>query len=169
MEGIAARAGVGKTTIYRRYASKEEVVIAAITSVHAPVDIPDSGDSRQDMIELANSFRDQTITSVAFPVVRHLFGLAATHPEIMETIRNKVARPRQAAMREIIQRGIERGEIRDDIDPDIAVDMLPGVMVFRFLFNKSHEEAPSREFIVRLVDMIWNGMVERDSDRSDED
>lgn len=162
MEGIAARAGVGKTTIYRRWDSKEEVVISALETVKAETDYrpPDTGNTRDDLIALVQGFRQAAAESALAPAAPHVIGAAITSPQLLAIFRERLVEPRQSTMRTILQRGIERGDVRPDIDVDLIVDMIPGTIFFQILIKQNPDGTPpSRELIERLVDSVWRGIA----------
>jgi AcrR family transcriptional regulator len=161
IEGIAERAGVGKTTIYRRFDSKEEIVIAALSTMAGEIRIPDTGDTRQDLLLLGQAFRDQSVTSIIFPVMRHIVGTALTNPAVFEAFRTNLLDPRQAAFRTIIERGVERGDLRPDIDIDLLVDLIPGGIFFHVLFKLPPGAPPAHDFTAWLLDDIWRGIAAR--------
>lgn len=162
IEGIAARAGVGKTTIYRRWSSKEDVIIAALATIDEKIAIPDTGDTHQDLLDLVNSFVRAAIESPLAPAVSRVAGVAPSNPEILAVFRAGLIEPRQAAVRQVLQRGIERGEVRPDIDLDLVVDLFPAIIVFRMLFSGEWGAIPKKDVAERLIEAIWDGLAVRD-------
>lgn len=158
MEAIAARASVGKTTVYRRYASKDEVVAAVLATVHQPVEIPDTGNTLNDLLLLGAAFRESTVTSVVFPVVRQLLSLASSNPELFNIFNRQIIEPRQEILKTILRRGIERGEIRTDINLDLLVSNLLGAIIYQVLFRLEPGERPSQEFIERTIRLVIEGI-----------
>ena len=158
MEGIASRAGVGKTTIYRRYASKEEVVAAVLSQVHTPMEMPDTGDLLQDLLQVAEAFRDASVSSIVFPVIRQVLGLASTNPRLFEILNQQVLEPRRAFLKKILQRAVERGQARGDADLDWVIRSILGVVFFHALFELEPNQAPTQEFVERLIHFVWNAV-----------
>jgi AcrR family transcriptional regulator len=134
MEAIAARAGVGKATIYRRWKSKEAVFAEAIGSIAVNPEVPDTGTVRGDF-EAASSAAVGGMAPEAFRVLPRLLADAADDPELLEALRQALLRPRRAAIGEMVRRGIERGELRADVDVDLVSDMLIGPMIARVLMS----------------------------------
>jgi AcrR family transcriptional regulator len=132
MEAIAARAGVGKATIYRRWKSKEALFTEAIQSIALVPETPDTGSVRGD-IEVAATAALGRLTPEAFRLVPRLLAEAGDDTELHAALDAALLRPRRAAIREIFRRGIARGELRADIDIDLAVEMLLGTLVSRAL------------------------------------
>jgi AcrR family transcriptional regulator len=132
MESIAARAGVGKATIYRRWKSKEALFAEAIGSIALNPEVPDTGSVRGDF-EAASGAAVGRMAPEAFRVLPRLLADAADDPELLEALQEALVRPRRAAIATILRRGIERGEVRSDIDLDLVSEMLIGPMIARVL------------------------------------
>jgi AcrR family transcriptional regulator len=134
MEAIAARAGVGKATIYRRWKSKEELFVEAIASIALNPEVPDTGSVRGDF-EAASAAAVGRMAPEAFRVLPRLMADAADDPELLEALQAALVRPRRAAIGAVLRRGIERGELRADIDVDLISDMLMGPLIARVLLS----------------------------------
>ena len=78
IEGIAGRAGVGKTTIYRRFSSIEEIIISAFGQMAADLEIPDTGSAREDLHRLGRAFLAPPLAGVMFPIMGQIVGTALT-------------------------------------------------------------------------------------------
>jgi AcrR family transcriptional regulator len=132
MEAIAARAGVGKATIYRRWKSKEELFAEAIGMIAVNPEVPDTGSVRGDF-EAASGAAVERMAPEAFRVLPRLLADAADDPELLAALHAALVRPRRAAIAAVLRRGIERGELRADIDVDLVSDMLIGPLIARVL------------------------------------
>jgi AcrR family transcriptional regulator len=161
MEGIAARAGVGKTTIYRRWSSKEEVMAAALRRLDEHVAIPDTGRAREDVEGLVAEFVRSAQESVVWPALRRIIGTAVGSPELLEIFWGNVIGPRQAALRTILERGVARGELRADLDIALAVDTLAGAIMFQVLFRPRAGAPLTPELAHRIVEGLWRGFALR--------
>jgi AcrR family transcriptional regulator len=136
VEGVAARANVGKATIYRRYPSKIDLVVAASQSFtvdgrDAP---PDTGTTRSDLRALVDWLIAMLTTT---PLGRAMPMMVADHarvPELAEAHRAIVAEKR-AVHREVLRRGIERGDLRADADLEVMMDSYVGPIFYRFLIS----------------------------------
>ena len=126
LEGVAEAAGVGKTTIYRRYTGKADLATAAIASLKDAEELPDSGDSRADLVELLERVVRGKARVRSMQMLGSLMGESERSPELVELFRERVIAPRRKMLVEVIERGRDRGELRADIDPPLVVDMLVG-------------------------------------------
>jgi AcrR family transcriptional regulator len=157
VEGVAARAGVGKATIYRRYQSKEELVTAALGSVAEDVDAPDSGDTRADVEELAVA-KWSAMTSGPGPTLLGTFlAQSAARPELMDEFRRVMMQPKQKPLRDVLRRGITRGELAPDLDLDIAVDLIIGPLLAGFVIRGDSDP----ESIRQRVRAVWPALASR--------
>jgi AcrR family transcriptional regulator len=135
VEGVAARAGVGKATIYRRYPSKVDLVMAATSRLVGEASPPpDLGTVAEDLRALARGIVHLMVATEAGRCVSQIVGERARNPEFAEAHRRFVAQRRGAVMA-VVQRGIERSELRGDTDPALVVDLLTGPIFYRHLLS----------------------------------
>ncbi len=135
MEEVARRAKVGKPTIYRRFPSKASLVAAVIERQLPDIEMPDLGDTRAEL---------RTLIETGFPkdgpaYVRLTGGLIAEqerHPELIEAYRTSILQPRRGITCALIERGKDRGDIRPDVVPEDAVDLLVGAFLARVFAGK---------------------------------
>ncbi|GLY77506.1 TetR/AcrR family transcriptional regulator [Actinoallomurus iriomotensis] len=134
IEGIAARSGAGKQTIYRWWPSKADVLLDALATkadVHIP--IPDEGAYEADL----RAFLAATFTLGSRPQVvqllRALMAEAQINAEFGERFRETFLRQRRAALGVIVERAEARGELPPDLTPDTVVDLVFGMLWYRIL------------------------------------
>jgi AcrR family transcriptional regulator len=131
IEGVAARSGVGRPTIYRRWPSKPALVIAAISQSVGVSPTPDTGSLRQDLL----AFQRQQARLMDWPASRRITaGLVAdlvADPELAEPYFRDYLEPRRVSVWEALQRGVDRGELRPDTDFSLIYDMLLGPLFVR--------------------------------------
>jgi AcrR family transcriptional regulator len=131
IEGVAARSGVGRPTIYRRWSSKPALVIAAISQSVGVSPTPDTGSLRQDLL----AFQRQQARLMDWPASRRITaGLVAdlvADPELAEPYFRDYLEPRRVSVWEALQRGVDRGELRPDADFSLIYDMLLGPLFVR--------------------------------------
>lgn len=127
VDAVAARAGVNKTTIYRRYPERDELVLAAVLELAEVVlPIPDTGVLRQDLTQLARMV-GETVTS---PLGQALLSASADSPHFV-ALRERYWRTRFDAASVIIERAIERGECRPGVDPSLLIELMVAPIHFR--------------------------------------
>jgi AcrR family transcriptional regulator len=143
VEAVAARAGVGKTTIYRRWPSKQELVIEALRQV-TPPDVPeDTGSLQGDLIAFQQAQLARVVHTPVPRLLPRLLGDASRDPDLHDAVVADVVGPIRRTLREILRRGVERGEIRQDLDLDFAVDVLHGTIIYRLLLSGDLPSAAS--------------------------
>lgn len=152
IEGIAARAGVAKQTIYRWWSSKVDVLLDAFTQDMAEhLTPPDHGDLGRDL--RAHLARVATFLTDSDPgaVFRALAGQAQHDPELATRLRADYLSQQRERDRLPLERAIQRGQLPADLDLDIAVDQLIGPVYYRVLVTG---EPVTREFTDHLVDQF---------------
>src|SRR6266516_1091318 len=125
LEHVAARAGVGKATIYRRWGSKEALALDLLMQLAAPhITIEDTGDTRAELLAaVTNAMRAVTDTPFG-PVIRALLSQIAINPELGDPFRASVVQGRRDEVGRVIGRGVGRGDLRADADTDLATELL---------------------------------------------
>jgi AcrR family transcriptional regulator len=163
MEAIAARAGVGKPTLYRRYPTKAAVVFEAVFGKTKELEDPDTGNVRADLIETYSWAVDEFASPEAQAALPGLMADVTSSPELAQFIRAQVIEPEYGRVRVVFERGQARGEIRDDVDLELVIDVFTGTALARASLL-DHEL--DRDFGVRLVDLVLEGLEPRSSPRS---
>ena len=135
IEGVAAEAGVGKTTIYRRWKTKTELIIAAVAQLAPPrgLEFPDTGSFAGDLELLGQAQRARTEGTRLLNVAPRVLAEAAEDPELHQGFMEQVVKPLRGLIALIVERGVERGELRDDIEREVLVDFLHAVPIYRLL------------------------------------
>ncbi len=127
MDMVAKRAGVGKATIYRRWQSKEELVLDAMGVAPPVIPLPDTGTVRGDLVAYATALARKFGAAPTSDILPHLIE-AACYDERLRTLLQEYTRLRQQTVRTIFQRGYERGEFTDDDDRELIVDLMMGAL-----------------------------------------
>ncbi|HEX9343974.1 MAG TPA: TetR/AcrR family transcriptional regulator [Actinomycetota bacterium] len=162
VEAVATRAGVGKATIYRRWSSKEELVAAAIATLRPEVRLIDTGNVRDDLIAVAREIlRFKKAQASNFNVdlswlMPRLSMETAKHPELHEAYQREFVRPHRRVITELIERAVARGELRDDLDPELLTDMLNGTFVYRAAIRCGLFQMDD-DLIDRVIDLALEG------------
>jgi AcrR family transcriptional regulator len=154
LEHVAARAGVGKATIYRRWASKEALAQDLLSHLAAPhIAVADTGNTREELLAaVINPMRAVTETDFG-PVIRALLSQIASNPSLGDPFRASVVEARRAEVTRVIQRGIARGDLRADADAGVATELLVGPVYFRLMFGGVLDH----DFAERVVDSVMRG------------
>lgn len=154
LEHVAARAGVSKATIYRRWRSKEELAMELLHELAAPfLAIPDSGDTRAELVTVAQSCIGRLTESDFGPVVRAMLCEIAANQAVGDGFRSVVVQARRDEVQRVVERGIARGDLPQSIDPEVATEVLIGPIYFRLVFGG----ALDREFGEKVVDALLSG------------
>ncbi|MEO3803243.1 TetR/AcrR family transcriptional regulator [Nonomuraea sp. B1E8] len=159
IEAIASRAGVGKTTIYRRWSNKEDLVVDALATLKAP--LPELGGTsvRDDLISLLDAMRREAGQPRSRCVMNIAMSEADRYPQLMERFVKRAITPRREAMRAVIERGIASGELNPDLDVDMGMALLSGTMLWHTKWGPGGELAP--DLAVRVVDVVLAGITPR--------
>jgi AcrR family transcriptional regulator len=158
IERVAARAGVGKATIYRRWPGKEDLLLDALAAVRVPLPVPKGVSVRDDLVALLESMRGETADPRRARQFALLLGEGARYPRLIERYVATVIEPRRDVVRAVLRRGIATGELREDTDVEAAVYMLTGAVLARTWLAKDRVE---RGFGRRIVDHLIAGVAAR--------
>ena len=157
MEAVAEAAGVGKTTVYRRYRDKADLVTAAIASMPGMDEMPDSGDTRADLLQMLQSVARSKQRVQDMRLVGTLWAEQERNPELVKLFRERVIGPRRKMLLEILRRGQERGEVRKDVDTGLVLEMLIGAHFARQFNGRPFP----RDWADQIVDTIWPALEPR--------
>jgi AcrR family transcriptional regulator len=154
LEHVASRAGVGKATIYRRWASKEALAQELLSQLAAPhVAVEDVGDTRAELLAaVTNPMRAVTETEFG-PLIRALLSQIASNPSLGDPFRATVVQARRTEVARVVRRGIARGDLRPDAEVDVATELLVGPVYFRLMFGGVLDA----DFAERVVDTVLRG------------
>jgi AcrR family transcriptional regulator len=155
VEGVAARAGVGKATIYRRYPCKVDLVIAAaraLTEAESPR--PDTGSVDGDLRAIARSLVRLVTTTVAGRAVPQLVAEAGRNVE-MRSAQSQFIAGRRSGTMEAVRRGVERGELRADTDVEMVADLVAAPIFYRHLVSGDPLDARFADRVVAAALAPW--------------
>jgi AcrR family transcriptional regulator len=151
MDDVADRAGVGKATIYRRYRSKEELVTDAVGALVSEIEIPDSGSTRTDLLVLMREAVELYSGSLAAGLMPTVIDEMSRNAEFAAVARDRVLTARRAALRSVFDRGVLRGDLRSDLDVELALDVLGGAVFYRLLVTGGPIDERLAENVVDLI------------------
>ncbi|HZR52125.1 MAG TPA: TetR/AcrR family transcriptional regulator [Streptosporangiaceae bacterium] len=158
VEAVAARAGVGKATIYRRWSSKEDLLIAALGSLKSPLPEPRGESVRDDLVLLLAAMIRDASDPRYMRQFAMLHGEASQYPRVLARYTETVVEPRREVIRSVLRRGIATGELRADLDIEIAMLSLTGAVISR---GKHDPCPPAPEFAPKIVHELMHGFAPR--------
>lgn len=153
IEAVAAKAGVGKATIYRRWANKEALLVDAVATMKGPLPVPAGESVRDDLVMLISGQRGKRaehygkITACLLPEILKSAEMRSMYQAVIE--------PRRELMRSVLRRGIASGELRADLDVELTLLMLSGPNAAQHLL-RWNPQLPEN-FAESLVDALLRG------------
>ena len=126
MEQVAARAGVGKATIYRRWPGKEDLLLDALAALKTPLPEPRGRSVRDDLVAVLDAMCRDTADPRRARQFALLQGEGAKYPRLMARFIETVVEPRREVVRSVLRRGLTTGELREDTDIEAALYLLRG-------------------------------------------
>src|SRR3954453_23016234 len=152
MEGVAARAGVAKTTVYRRWRSKDELALAVlIDMVEQVAAVPEQDDTRAELVAFVEGAVRILGRTLMGRVMQGLVSELAASPELAKAFQERVVALRIGEVRRIVERGIARGDLREGVDLDLAHELLFGPIYYRLLLSGAPLEPGLAERVVDAV------------------
>jgi AcrR family transcriptional regulator len=130
VDTVAARAGVSKATIYRHWGSRARLIHGAISSLQPPSVEPDTGSLRDDLVALLTSLVDYFDSPTVARVFPSFLDAAVRDPELAE-LRQETLRMGRASFERVVHLGIARGELPDDVDVHLVVDLARAPIIYR--------------------------------------
>jgi AcrR family transcriptional regulator len=156
VDDVAAEAGVGKATVYRRWPSKDDLAVAAMERLYT-VEIPDvdTGSLRGDVTESYRSVLAFVGSSQGAAYLKMSIAESVRDERIAALYRTATERAEESA-RKMYLRAVDRGEVRKEVDLDYAVQWLGGLLAVRAITNRPF---PTLEDLPKLVDMTLSGIL----------
>jgi AcrR family transcriptional regulator len=156
IEAVAARAGVGKATIYRRWPNKEALIVDAVSSMKGPVPVVRGESVREDLIALltrvgqTSDVRSAKILSCLLPEIQRSRSLQGCYQQVIES--------RRQVVRDVLRRGVQTGELRADLDVELALNLLYGPVLLQTLM-RWNPAVSSKNLAARVVDAVLAGIA----------
>jgi AcrR family transcriptional regulator len=151
---VAARAKAGKATLYRRWASKGELVVDAVACMKredlAPDSLPDTGTLRGDLVAM---IKPRTVEEgeKKLQIMAGLVSVLSRSPELSGAIEQAIIAPRAEINRRLLQRSIDRGEADPDCDVEAIALVSPSMAAYRTIILRKPVD---RDFLVSLIDGV---------------
>jgi AcrR family transcriptional regulator len=156
VDAVVARSGVAKTTIYRHWPTKIDLLIDAIKCFDEDMPTPDTGTLRADLVALLTHLADDLADAAWSRSMPGLIQRAEHDPDLARQ-HAAVVRAKSSALREVLERGQASGEVRADADLEVAFATLGGALFFRRLVL--HERTTVQQ-VEALVDQVITGLTE---------
>jgi AcrR family transcriptional regulator len=156
IEAVAARAGVGKATIYRRWPNKEALIVDAIASMKGSVPAVRGESVRDDLVALltrasrSQDNRSAKIMSCLFTEIQRSSSMLGCYKEVVE--------PRRQAMRDVLRRGVRTGELRPDLDVELTLSLLSGPVLVESVL-RWNSAVEGNDLAARVVDTVLSGIA----------
>ncbi|HET6154654.1 MAG TPA: TetR/AcrR family transcriptional regulator C-terminal ligand-binding domain-containing protein [Marmoricola sp.] len=166
MEGVAAAAGVGKATVYRRWSSKAELVIDAMATLKPAIDTIDSGTLDGD-IELLIAASCNPLTERLQRVMVSICSALPREPDLLDAFKTRFTEPRIARITEMLDRARDRGELGPEIEVSMAASLVPSLMLQRALMTGQPAGRAYAEQVVGSVLLPVLGLPPRLSSTTD--
>ncbi|MFD8317287.1 TetR/AcrR family transcriptional regulator [Kitasatospora purpeofusca] len=153
MEGVAGAARTGKAALYRRWASKVELVIDALDStLPRPTDTPDFGSAREELRYLVESFASVSRSRAGGALTAVMAELDHEQAQLFKDfIAQRMIEPTKGVILDILRRGAERGDVRPDAATPLVADVVPAMLLYRV---KVCGRQVGPEFVDQLVDEV---------------
>ena len=151
MSGVAARAGVSTATLYRRWRSKLDLVVDVLGARAEETPVPDTGSLEGDCRAVLHALVGKARTSQMTRLMAGLVGELGKNPELAAALRTHLIGPRRVALNEVFARADRRGELRPDVDVNVAADLLFGPLYHRLLVTGEPVTARVADKLTDLV------------------
>jgi AcrR family transcriptional regulator len=158
INAIAARAGAGKNTVYRRWPNKDALLVDALASLNQPVPAADRETVRENLILVLAAMVTRMQDTRATQIINGVMAAGLKYPQLRRRYYEDVIEPRREALRQVLRNGIARGELRPDIDPEAIGNMLSAPLVMRSVEGVMPEGAPE-EIAAELIDVVLFGIA----------
>ena len=154
VDAVAARSGCGKATIYRRWPSRAHLLLETANLATVQLVDPDTGSTREDLVQmgltLAAKMKDPLVGGLNAATIAE----ARVNSQTRESYARFIAERREIPLA-VLRRGVGRGEIRDDVDLDIVLDMLSGPVFVRAFMSQMPVDA---DLMRRAADIVFDGI-----------
>lgn len=156
MEAVAKRAGVGKSALYRRWASKQEMALAVLAEFSVGrAEFPDTGSLRSDIEQSLHALTQWLAHPRFSRILPDLVAEMARNPELSDLVEGMIGQPRRDRALVLLQRAISRGELDPDTDLEIALDLLAAPVYWRLTVRDGDMEP---DYLDKLTTVICRAL-----------
>ncbi|MEI8082868.1 MAG: TetR/AcrR family transcriptional regulator [Actinomycetes bacterium] len=158
VEEVASRAAVAKATIYRRYSDRQDLISSALATLsdHPPA-INRKHSTTTALIETLEWVR--TSRTTGGDLLPQILTRTNANAELFGLCHERVLHPRWQRVHDLLTRGVERGELRSDVDVDVACSMLVSPVLMFNMMARHQDQAPTKDFVARLVRQVLAGIA----------
>jgi AcrR family transcriptional regulator len=158
VEAVAALAGVAKTTVYRRFPTRNDLIVGALLRLDDDLPRPPAaGPVRERLIGLLKGIRRRTTESMRGRILLQVVSEGLRDPGLAGLVHERVLAPRRQVLRDVIADGIASGELRADVDVDAVVPVLVGPMLYLGMWSGS--TATQDVTVESVVDLVLTGLT----------
>ena len=157
MDAVAAKAGVSKATIYRRWPSKEALVIDAVARRTDPFQEAHAGPVRDQLVSLLQTMLALSRTEVG-RLLPCMVGASVTNPALARHYRERIIDPRRSRIGDILRAGVANGELYAGLDVELAIDLVVGPLLYRIVF--AGDEPVHATHCEDMVDALLRGLAD---------
>jgi AcrR family transcriptional regulator len=155
VEGIAERAGVSKATIYKWWPNKAAVVLDGFfAATESMLEVPDTGSAKEDLLVQASNLA-AFLTSSKGKVITELIAEGQSDENVAKEYRNRYFNPRRLISHHILERGMERGELKKDLDIELSIDLIFAPLFYRLLITG---EKVDSAFVEQMISYAFAGL-----------
>lgn len=133
IEAVAARAGVGRPTVYRRWPSRLELAVEAVARLAPPFQVIDTGEPLADLRHLLVALMSSITSSATGRAILALASDPNVHAEMARRLDERFLRTRRTAIVDLLRRAVDAGQLRPGLDPEILADLLLGAATYRWV------------------------------------
>ncbi|MCP2259997.1 transcriptional regulator, TetR family [Streptoalloteichus tenebrarius] len=152
MDAVARRAGVGKSALYRRWPSKQDMVVDVVSRLSVPMaEVPDTGSLRGDVLATLHAILDWLNHPRFGRVLPDLLAEAVRGPVLADALAAHIGEPRRTRGAAVLDRAIARGEISGDVDRDVVLDLLAAPLYWRL---RGRHTPVTPEYLESLADAL---------------
>lgn len=161
MSAIADRCGVGKPTIYLRWANRQDLMVAAVADLRSPVVTEHTGSTRDDLLRSLLEDRELLVAGPESRFLRSVLFEAESDAELGQELETSILGPRRERLVAILRRGVREGQIRAEVEPEGLADLLSGPLLRAMVVGGPAAIEPDalRAHVDVIVDGIGTGVA----------